>query len=291
MQYDDPFAQNRHPFLRSFLEDERRRVSSGTEQRKDDLRLLIEIRGAELADDNELSKLFGGYLDSLLPPERPQTIPQEHRLYNQWEIGLKQELAQWQDELAVLKSQPIDGQQVLDNAKERILILLEAEATEIGLLPRQHIPENPATSPAEEFATPVSSDSGEGMTFVQLDEWGKQLGNRGTSIKPFRFLAPQRKEAPVRSWSNLLIQTAEWLINEGLLTEDECPVSFGRMHSRYLVCETPSHPTGREFHNPVQLSSGLYMEVHFSSNQAARCCGALVAHFGQDPKQFRVWLR
>ena len=291
MQYDDPFAQNRDPFLKNFLMDKLQHHTGATDERKEELRLFIGTRETELADDYEINRLFETYIASLPEAEHPQTFPQKSRLYSEWEGKFKRELAEWRNELSTLESRPLDGQQVIDNAKERILILLEAEAAEMGLLPRQHIPKNPSTSSAEEFATPVSSDSGEGMTFVQLDEWGKQLGNRGTSIKPFRFLAPQRKEAPVRSWSNPLIQTAEWLINEGLLTEDECPVSFGRMHSRYLVCETPSHPTGREFHNPVRLSSGLYMEVHFSSNQAARCCGTLVAHFGQDPKQFRVWLR
>ena len=293
MQYDDPFAQNRHPFPRSLLEDERRRVSSGAEQRKDDLRLLIEIRGSELADDNELSKLFGGHLDSLSPPERPQTIPQEHRLYNQWEIGLKQELAQWQDELAVLKSQPIDGQQVFNNAKDRILQLLEAEARESGLLPRMSHEEKPLTLPAESSAVSDSPESGGWMTFPQLREWGRNLmrqEKKGTSIKPLQMRDSKGTEIPVRNWANLLSETAEWLIREGLLTENDCPVSVVGERSRYLIHEMPIHEDQRRFKNIKKLSNGLNLELQLSSGMIAQRCAPLVEHFGQDPAQFHVWL-
>ena len=101
MMDDDELSPYRDPFLKDFLEKERRRVVSGAEERKDELRCFIGVRGSELADDNELDKLFENHLATLPTAGRPQTRPQERRLFNEWEGGLEQELAEWRKELVL----------------------------------------------------------------------------------------------------------------------------------------------------------------------------------------------
>ena len=257
MQYDDPFAQNRHPFLKNLLEEERRRISDANSTRQSELRRSISQRKAESQDDDRMYQLFERQLKSLEQGQQPITSRQEATMYVQWEEEHKAELTCWKDELSALVSQPIDGQQVFNNAKERILQLLEAEAGESGLLPRiSH--EEPLTLPAESSAVSDSPESGEWMTFPQLREWGRILmrqEKKGTSIKSLRMRDSKGTEIPVRNWANLLSETAEWLIREGLLTENDCPVSVVGERSRYLIHEMPIHGDKREFKNIRNLSN------------------------------------
>ena len=147
---DDELSLHRDPFLKNFLEEELRRLGGTTEKRKDELRFFTGVREAELADDNELDKLFENHLATLPVKERPQTDPQKYRLYNEWEAGLRRELEKWQEELAALEAQSINGQMVFNNARDRLLRLLEAEAREAGLLPQRHIREMPLQAPVKE---------------------------------------------------------------------------------------------------------------------------------------------
>ena len=294
---DDELSPHRDPFLKNFLEEERRRVGGADEKRKEELRFYIGERESDLANDSENDKLFENYLAILPLSERPQTGPQKYRLYNEWEAGLKQELTRWRDELAALGSQTVDGQLVFNNARERLLRLFEAEAREAGLLPQRHIRETPLQTPVEEHASTDSLDSGEWMTFVELGEWIKEELTSGFSVKPECIRPPRGKEISVETWADLLFQTAEWLIEEGLLTKDVKEFKVGGMTKRYLIHQTPNHPktpnhpSGREFEYHVQLSNGLYIERKWDSKNMVKRCVELVAKFGQDPSQFHVRLR
>ena len=147
---DDELSPDRDPFLKNFLGEERRGVVGGAEERKDEIRSLIGHRESELSDDNVLYKLFENHLTALPTAERPQTRPQESRLFSEWEGGFKQELAGWRKELATLESQSIDGQSIWDNARDRLMRLLEAEAREAGLLPQSNLRETPLRTMLEE---------------------------------------------------------------------------------------------------------------------------------------------
>ena len=287
---DDELSPDRDPFLRNFLEQERRRLAGVAEERKDEVRFYIEVRESELADDDQLDKLYEEHLAALPPAERPQTRPQERRNYSEWEGGLRRELAAWRDELATLESQVVDGQVVFDNAKERLLRLFEAEAREAGLLPQVRAQKGAGLAPAAEYSGPASPDTGDWMTFVQLAEWPLDSAPERGSLKPCRLRSPRGKEVPIRNWADLLLQTAEWLIREGLLAKTDCPVTVGRMTKRYLIHTTPVHQDGHTSKQFRPLSNGLYLECQWGPQQIARRCGELVAHFGQDLAQFRVLL-
>ena len=147
---DDELSPHRDPFLKNFLEEERRRVGGAAKERKVGLRFLIEVRESELADDNELGKLFENHIVTLLVAERPQSDPQKHRLYVNWEDDLRRELAGWKEELAGLEAQTLDGQLVYNNAKDRLLRLFESEARGLGLLQQPRIRENPPATPVQQ---------------------------------------------------------------------------------------------------------------------------------------------
>lgn len=129
------------------------------------------------------------------------------------------------------------------------------------------------------------------MTFDQIYEWGRIDPTGRAIIAPRLLKASAGKEIPVRSWADFLFQTAEGLVQEGLLTAADCPVTVDSMRDRYLIHEEPIHSTRAEFHRPRQLSNGLPLELDFSGKHIARFCKNLVEKFGQDPAQFQVWVR
>ena len=240
---DDELSPHRDPFLKNFLEEERRRIGGSAEDRKEELRFLIGVRESELADDNVLYKLLENHLTALPTVERPQTRPQESRLFSEWEGGFKQEIVGWRKELATLESQSIDGQLIFSNARDQLMRLFEAEARDAGLLRRKQIREMPLQGPDEEYSSRASLDSDAWMTFGQLKEWSQNKLANGNSTKPSRLQSPEGKEIDVSSWADLLLETSEWLIRKGLLTKDDCPVTTGRMAKRYLIHVTPVHPS------------------------------------------------
>ena len=288
---DDELSPHRDPFLKNFLEEERRRIDGSAEDRKEELRFLIGVRESELADDNVLYKLFENHLTALPTVERPQTRPQESRLFSEWEGGFKQELVGWRKELATLESQSIDGQLIFNNARDQLMRLFEAEARDAGLLPRKQIREMPLQGPDEEYSSRASLDSDAWMTFGQLKEWSQNKLANGNSTKPSRLQSPEGKEIDVSSWADLLLETSEWLIRKGLLTKDDCPVTTGRMAKRYLIHVTPVHPSEHKFASSAQLSNGLYLERSYNVNSLVQQCELLLERFDQDPAQFHVRLR
>lgn len=282
MQPDAILAQHRYPFLKNLLEDERRRLTAGNTARQNELRQSINRRESELRDDLGIYRQFELHLDSLPFGQRPANERQKAVLYAAWEDDQRAELAGWKETLAALQAQPVDGQQIFENAQERLLRLLAAEAREVGLLPRQRI---------EETAVAAAPASGDSMTFRELEEWGKNEPRKGTLVKPWQVRLPAGETLPVRNWTDLIVVIAEWLIRSSLLTQADCPVQIGRMNIRYLFHETPRHPSGRQFKVVRQLSNGLYAELQLNWKQIRSLSGPLLEKFGQDPAQFRVWLR
>lgn len=286
MQRDDSPSRPGHPFLKNLLADERQRLAAGNAARQNELRQSIRRREAELRDDYGIYRRFELHLDALPFAQRPANERQKAVLYAAWEDEQRAELAGWQETLAALQAQPIAGQQVFDAAKERLIALLTAAAQEIGLLPG--LPVKETTPAAVNLESPVSGDW---MTFTQLYEWGKADPTGKATLKPHLLINPAGKEIPVRSWADFLFQTADWLVQEGLLTAADCPVTVGRMPKRYLIHEENIHPTKIEFRYPRQLSNGLHLELHYRSKDYACLVKPLVAMFGQDPDRFRVLLR
>lgn len=157
MQPTDPLAQHRHPFLKNLLEDELRRLTAGNTARQNELRQSISRRETELQDDYGIYRQFELHLDSLPFAQRPANERRKAVLYAAWEDEQRAELAGWKESLSDLQAQPIDGQQVFSNAKERLLSLLAAEAQELGLLSQQPLRENSRQVPIEQSTAPDSS--------------------------------------------------------------------------------------------------------------------------------------
>ena len=272
-QYDDELPTQRDPFLKNLLEEERFRVVSGAEKRKEELRLFVENRRSELADDNELDRLFENHIDTLPPSERPQTQVQRSRRFTEWEGNLKQEVAEWERELTTLTSQPVDGQRIFNNARDRLLGLFEAEAREAGLLPKG----GPVHDSRLQAATTLEQEAGPTEGVCSLPEW-----NHAKRGKPARMIFPDGKERVIGYQYDIELMTTEWLIEKDLLVKSSLPI---RRAKRFLVALTPVHPDGKPMTLPKKVS-WAYVEGAFPLQRHIENAQYIIEHAGQDPAHF-----
>ncbi len=125
----------RNPFLKDLLEEEMQKAAGSEPQRVVELRQLIETRDELLEDHDRLWKEFAHDLRESGQRQDTLSRPERARRYVEWEKALGEERQSWQEELAALQARPIDKQLILNNAVNRVLQLLEAEAKQAGLFP------------------------------------------------------------------------------------------------------------------------------------------------------------
>jgi len=77
----------------------------------------------------------------------------------------------------------------------------------------------------------------------------------------------------------ILVNTANWLINVGKIKASDCPVQIVR-GKRYLINNQPKHESGSDFHAPKQLSNGLWIETNYSTNECIKQAKSLLKKFG-----------
>ncbi len=279
--------------LRNLLEEERRRAGGADDERKSELRSLISDGESELADDDSLDKAFKQYISNLPQEEqeRPRrNWPQMVQIYNDWKDALIQELAGWKDELDKLDAKVPNGRLIYNNAKDRVLQALEAQAQDAGLLPRREPSRETGTlKQFSESPNTIPLDTSKWISFIQLGEWGNIDPLAGSLVKPRHFRDANKNEVPVTSWPDLLFHTAEWLVKKGFIAKEACPITIG---NRYLINTEPVNAKGTKFQGAKrQLSNGLYIDRNFSAKHTARVCEQLLTSLGQDPAQFHVLLK
>ena len=126
---------------------------------------------------------------------------------------------------------------------------------------------------------------GEGWT--SLGDLPPDISSRG---KPslIRFPSGEERAIQPRRWKRVLIAVAEWLIGEGALTEDECPI--GQAPELHIIHSEPVHPSGRTFFHPALLSNALFLASASNSTRAASDCIFLMQLCNQDPASVHLKL-
>ena len=197
-----------YDLLQHLLLEERLKVVGSDEQRQHDLRKAIEEREAQLADDSTLDILFEDYIVNLPTNQHPQSKPQQHRMFTEWEGSLQTELDNWKDELVRLEDQPIDKRLIFDRAKDRIMYLLYRAAQDIDLLPdandfaigvNRDTPQSKSGSKTAQRAPQKRSSGrrkGAGKTRKEASEVAKRIKSAGGSY------ADIEKELAERGFTN-----------------------------------------------------------------------------------------
>ena len=93
---------------------------------------------------------------------------------------------------------------------------------------------------------------------------------------------------PISSVYDVLVQTAEWLIQRGFVKHHDCPISTSGARTRYLVHAEPLHPDGKDFFSGKPLSNGLFIEVHASRKQVTSTARRLLELYGYSRDTLQV---
>ncbi len=109
---------------------------------------------------------------------------------------------------------------------------------------------------------------------------------RGT--KP-RLIDFGQGEIEVKLWRDVYFQSAEYLIREGRLSMEDCPVQTGLVDGQWEINSDPTHSSGASFATGEQLSNGSWIEVgNRSAQNLVSCSRRLLQRFGVDPASVTI---
>ena len=87
-----------------------------------------------------------------------------------------------------------------------------------------------------------------------------------------------------RGWTDTWFQVCEWLASNGRLTLHDCPIRTSNRTSRYLVHTAPRHSNGRDFGQPRETTTGLFVERQYGPQQILENARFLLDKFGVSPE-------
>ena len=119
--------------------------------------------------------------------------------------------------------------------------------------------------------------------WIQLSNFQYQPGQKAPAIR-----LPDRSEKTLRSWVDVLVEVAEYLVRTGHLTADRCPIP-APAGTRYIVHREPVHSDGKNFTQARVLSNGFSCETNTRPDYAVGYARFLLQRFGVDAGA--VWLR
>lgn len=94
------------------------------------------------------------------------------------------------------------------------------------------------------------------------------------------------KSYPIKTYNEIIVNTAEWLIEAGHLTHELAPINLGR--KRYLINTSRKTPEGKPMISPKKLSNGLFVEANASSFDCERWARKLLGVCGLNESLLRV---
>lgn len=104
---------------------------------------------------------------------------------------------------------------------------------------------------------------------------------------PKAIKMPDGKEAGLKSWRGVLLETALWLHDRGLLTRENCRIHMGPV--RLIFSPDGEHSGGTPFHSPVHVgNTGIQMEGSVGPDQFVSNTRKLLVRFGQNPSNVQL---
>ena len=105
---------------------------------------------------------------------------------------------------------------------------------------------------------------------------------------PPKLRLPTGEERDTSNWRAILIEMTEWLIRDGALTPDKCPVTAGHREPNCLINLVPEYKDGRAFPSNRKLTNGLFLNLHHSAYDIVVKCKAMMEELGKDPATVHV---
>ena len=96
----------------------------------------------------------------------------------------------------------------------------------------------------------------------------------------------------IRYSNEILINTANWLIENDMLKKSDCPISAGTI--RNLINVEPMHKnegkgkSGQKFRSPKTLSNGLFIETSYTTENCINCARKLLKKYSNNRHTLEV---
>ena len=140
----------------------------------------------------------------------------------------------------------------------------------------------PIVSPAQPEPSP--SPSTQNSNWISLKDFVVRDGKK----LPPKLRLPTGEERNLSRWRTLLIELSEWLISDGALTQDKCPIIGGYTQPGCLVNLVPARMDGKAFPSNHRLSNGLYINLHHGAVDVLAKCKAMMLELGKDSATVHV---
>ncbi len=132
-----------------------------------------------------------------------------------------------------------------------------------------------------EQVMPVPTDAG----WITLRDIQPKVGME----PPQRVRLPNDEVKQLSTWRDLVVTVSEWLVNDGALNQDMCPIpAKPRSNKRYSVNSEPKHRDGRDFGSMYELPKGLWLYHGGSNRDIVKKCIVILEHCGKDPATVHV---
>ena len=113
--------------------------------------------------------------------------------------------------------------------------------------------------------------------------------NPSKHVRPSEMRFPDRSVAKVRSWRQVLVATAKWLFDEGLLDPRDMPLAV--VGAQCCVSTDGRRPDGRPFRTPLPVAeTGIQVEGDLTGGQIVRFAAALLERSGRVPSDVELKL-
>ena len=127
------------------------------------------------------------------------------------------------------------------------------------------------------------------LTVSNEEEWALLSSiehNRGDPA-PAEIRFPDNSRLPSKYWNSVVIEVTRWLIENGQLSAEHCPIRSSE-RSRWCIANTePVHLNGTEYKRPVEIES-LWIEKDYTARDQIRNALIIIGTCGQDPGKFTV---
>lgn len=90
----------------------------------------------------------------------------------------------------------------------------------------------------------------------------------------------------LRSFGEILVETANYLIDNRLLDRSKIPIYSG--YKRYIINTKPFHNNGEPFRVPAKLNCGYYVETHNSGQKSIEYAKRLLREAGLSEKELKL---
>lgn len=126
-----------------------------------------------------------------------------------------------------------------------------------------------------------------GPSFRTKETGDHSADDETPAVPGARAMAIGDKRWEFRNSFEILVNTGNWLADQGKLSRTNCPVVIGRS-KRYLVNTSKKHLNGDPFRAPKRLSNDLWIETSFSEPGALSNARRLLEYFKCSPSLLQV---